>query len=174
MIQTLLEIARLKSLQRAGWKRKGIEAAESVAGHSWGISFLVLLLAPDQLNKELALSYAVLHDLPEIRVGDLTPHDNIPSAEKHRREHQAMADLCDALPEGDRLQVLWEEYEAQETPEARFVRELDRLDMAIQAVVYAEDGHPDLAEFLDSAEKVINDPSLLLLLEQLRQRLDSL
>jgi putative hydrolases of HD superfamily len=174
VIQTLLEVARLKSLPRAGWQRKGIASPESVAGHSWGVSLLVLLLAPDTLDRERALSYAVLHDLPEIRVGDLTPHDNVEPNEKHRQERQAMAGICATLPAGGRLQALWDEYEAQETAEARFVRQLDRLDMAIQAVVYAEDGQTDVEEFLDSAEMVITLPPLVGIVHQLRQHLRSL
>jgi len=174
MIDTLLEIARLKEVRRAGWIRKGISTPESVAGHSWGMCWLVLLLAPKELNRELALSYAVLHDLPEVRVGDITPHDPISAAEKHQREHKAMMALCTSLPDGDRMRHLWEEYERQLTPEAQFVRQLDRLDMAIQAVVYAQSGHGDLEEFLDSAARVIDHPTLAALLERLRLKLASL
>jgi putative hydrolase of HD superfamily len=174
VIDTLVEVARLKEVHRAGWARKGITAPESVAAHSWGMCWLVLLLAPEELNRERALSYAVLHDLPEVRVGDITPYDQVSAADKHQREHEAMEGLCASLPEGERIRLLWEEYEAQVTPEAKFVRQLDRLDMAIQAVAYAEAGHSGLEEFLDSAATVIDQPRLCALLQQLRQKLEGL
>ena len=46
MIDVLLEALRLKRLKRAGWVRKGVPDPESVAGHSWGVSWLVLVLLP--------------------------------------------------------------------------------------------------------------------------------
>jgi len=170
MIDALLETARLKALDRAGWVRCGIERPESVAAHSWGVGWLVLVLLPDDLDRGRALSYAALHDLPEVRVGDIMPSDEVEATAKSHREHVAMSALCRDLPGGDRLLATWEAYEAQADPEARFVRQLDRLDMAIQAVVYREEGGTDLREFLDSAAAVIDHPKLLPLLEALAAR----
>lgn len=168
MIEALLGALALKALPRAGWVRRGVPGPESVAAHSWGVSWLALVLLPPGLDRERALTYAVLHDLPEARVGDLTPHDGVPREEKARRERAAMAALCAALPDGGRWLAAWEAYEAQADPEARFVRQLDRLDMALQAVAYQRAGGGDLTEFLDSAARVIDDPALRPLLEALR------
>ncbi len=167
MIDALLEAVRLKRLDRAGWVRSGVAQPESVAAHSWGVSWLVLVLLPDDMNRERALRYAVLHDLPEVRVGDLTPADNVPKAVKAQREHRAMAALCAQLPA--HLLADFEAYEAGVDPEARFVRQLDRLDMAIQAVAYAEQGAAGMDEFLDSAAAVIEHPVLVDVLQRLRQ-----
>lgn len=168
MIDTLLEVVALKRLARAGWVRAGIEAPESVAGHSWGVAWLVMLLLPPELDRERALSYAVLHDLAEVRVGDLTPADAVPAEQKYARESAAFAQLVAPLANGADLRNTWEAYEAQQDREARFVRQLDRLDMAIQAVAYAREGAPDLTEFLDSARRDIDDPALRELLAALR------
>ena len=168
MTDVLLEVLRLKALRRTGWVRRGVPDPESVAGHTFGVAWLVLVLLPDELDRERALTYAVLHDVPECRVGDLTPHDGV--SDKAEREHVAMAELCAALPNGSRLLSAWEAYERQDDPEARFVRELDRLDMALQAVAYARPGL-DLSEFLDSAADVVTDPGLEPLLANLRKRL---
>ena len=173
MIDVLLEAARLKQLKRAGWVREGITSPESVAGHSWGIAWLVLLLLPEEYDRELALTYAILHDLPEVRVGDITPRENMPKEEKHARERLAMAGLLAPLDKGDHLRAVWDAYEARSTPEALFVCQLDKLDMAIQAVVYAECGHTGLHEFLDSAEQGIEHPHLCALLQQLRERMEN-
>jgi len=64
---------------------------------------------------------------------------------------------------------LWEEYEAQQTPEARFVRQIDRLEMALQATVYASQGHAGLAEILVTARRDVEDPDLVVLLDILER-----
>lgn len=159
-IEAWIEVVGLKRVDRAGWALRGVPAPESVAAHSWGTALLVLSLLPDDLDRERALAYAVLHDLPEVRVGDLTPADGVAKADKARREHEAMAALCAALPRGAALLATWEAYEAQADPEARFVRQCDRLDMAVQAVAYARSEGLDPAEFLASAAEVIDHPAL--------------
>jgi putative hydrolase of HD superfamily len=166
VITTLLELVRLKQLARSGWLRIGVSRPESVAGHSWGVAWLTLLLLPDSMNRERALSYALIHDMPEVRVGDLTPYDGVAVEEKVQRERVAMAGLCAELPEGDRLVNLWESYAQQSDEEARFVRQLDRLDMALQAVSYAQEGH-DVREFMESALRHIEHPMLLEIMEAL-------
>lgn len=171
MIDALLEVAGLKALVRAGWARRGIADPESVAAHSWGVGWLVLVLLPSDLDRERALSYAVLHDLPEVRTGDLMPSDGVSTEDKHARERAAMQAICARLPGGAALLATWEAYEAQQDPEARFVRQLDRLDMAIQAVAYEGSSSERLDEFLDSADAVIEHPALREVLEQLRARL---
>ncbi len=160
-VRRWLEVVRLKHVDRAGWIRAGVPHPESVAAHSWGVAWLVLELLPAELDLGRALAYAVLHDLPEARVGDITPHDGIDAADKHAREAQAANAL---LPPA--LAARWHAYEAQDDPEARFVRQLDRLDMALQAVAYA-DRADDVRPFLASARKVIVEPGLVALLDAL-------
>ena len=168
MIDALLEAWGLKALPRAGWGQRGLPNAESVAAHSWGVATLVLLFLPPELGRERALSYAVLHDLPEARVGDLTPRDGVAPTEKHQREQSAMRALAEALPNGHTLLALWTAYEAQDDEESRFVRQLDRLDMALQALVYEGEHSADLSEFFDSAATVITHPALLQALDAIR------
>ena len=67
----------LKALPRAGWVRAGVRHPESVAAHSWGVAWLVLVLCPPALDRGRALAIAVAHDLPEVTVGDITPHDGV-------------------------------------------------------------------------------------------------
>jgi len=169
-VELLVEAVGLKGLPRTGWVRRGIPDPESVAAHSWGVAWLVLLLLPADLDRGRALTYAVLHDLAEVRVGDLTPHDAVDAEVKRHRERDALTAMLSVAGRGGMLREAWEAYEAQADPEARFVRQLDRLDMAIQAVAYADAGGQDLTEFLDSAERVIEDPSLARILATLRRR----
>ena len=172
VVDGLLEGARLKVLSRAGWGLRGISGAESVAAHSWGVSWLVLALLPADLDRGRALAYAAIHDLPEVRVGDLTPADGVPASEKRRREAEALAGLVASLDarRAEGLAVLWRQYEAQGDPEARFVRELDRLDMALQALAYAQAGAEGMGEFVESAAEVVQHPALVALLDVVGDR----
>lgn len=169
-LDILLEALRLKALARAGWVRVGVPSPESVASHSWGVAWLVLALAPEGIDLGRALAYATLHDLAEVRVGDLTPADRVAPAEKSRRERAALSGVASALGRADLL-ALWEAFEAGADREARLVRELDRLDMALQALAHHEAGHPGMRQFFDSANAAIRDPALRPWIDAIAQRL---
>mgnify|MGYP001281374047 FL=1 len=157
MDESVLEWLHLKNVTRAGWVRAGVEQPESVAAHSWGMSLLALKLCPDDLDLSKVLSLCLIHDLPEVRVGDLTPHDDCST--KAEDERAAMLEMAPFWVD------LFDEYEAGNTPEARFVKQLDKLDMGLQAIVYQRQQDVSLEEFLQSAKKRIADPSLQALLE---------
>ncbi len=131
------ELARvalgLKDVRRAGWVRVGHAQAESVADHSWSVALLALLHCPPELDREKVLIMAILHDLAEVQIGDLTPYDGVPPAEKHAREDAAMVDLLEEHPE---LLAIWRASEARESPESRFVKQMDLLDLRLQAERY--------------------------------------
>ncbi|KAJ2925762.1 hypothetical protein H1R20_g11336, partial [Candolleomyces eurysporus] len=69
---------------------------------------------------------ALVHDLAEAQVGDITPHENFTKEEKHRLEQEAMNNFVHTMlhnsPAAQRIEALWREYEAGETPEAKFVK----------------------------------------------------
>lgn len=159
----------LKETDRAGWLRVGIDGPESVAAHSWGMAWLALVLAPPELDLHRVLALCLLHDLPEAVVGDITPHDGVPPQQKADRERSAAAVMLGARPD---LWGLWEDYEKDRSPEAHFVHELDKLDMALQALRYARLRGADTAEFLSSARKAIHSPSLRAVLEAAATRSD--
>jgi len=95
----------------------------------------------------------LVHDLPEVIVGDLTPQDDLST--KSADERAAMHVLA---PE---WVALFDEYENQSSPEAIFVKSLDKLDMALQAKVYMERSDLDLNQFIESARKTLGDHDLL-------------
>lgn len=158
--RVLLETLGLKAVARAGWVRVGVRDPESVAAHTWGVAWLALALCPPGLDRGRALAIALAHDLAEVRVGDITPHDGVPKAEKHRREAQALRDLLAPLPNAAELAALWTEYSAGVSPEARFVRACDKLDLALQAHHYAETQGAPTGELLDSALAALDDADL--------------
>ena len=62
----------LKGIPRTGWVRAGVDSPESVAAHSWGMSILAMHLCPENLNRMRVIEMCLVHDLPEVEVGDLT------------------------------------------------------------------------------------------------------
>ena len=152
------EALGLKHVVRAGWVRAGVASPESVAAHSWGMAWLVMNLCPDTLDVERALKLAIVHDLPEVYAGDITPHDGISKLEKATIEKRAAEDLFSNKPE---LMTIWKEYAAGESPEAQFVKECDALDMALQALHYQQKHGTDPTEFIASAKAKIRSPRLL-------------
>lgn len=146
-----LEATRLKALPRTGWVQAGVADPESVAAHSWGVAFLALLLCPPGLDRGRVLAMAVLHDLAEVDTGDLTPEDGVSPDEKHHRERKVMLRL---LGEHPHLLAVWEEAEARVSPEAKFLKDLDRLDMGVQARRYQDRG--EVARFLAATSELLD------------------
>jgi putative hydrolase of HD superfamily len=145
-LAALVESYGLKDERRTGWQLSGIDDPESVAAHSWGVSLLCLAFADEAgVDPDRALRLAVVHDLAEARTGDLPtradPADEpIPSPEKERRERAAMSELGAPFPV---VAEAWEAYERRDTPEARFVKDIDLVDMCLQALVYEREGRYD-------------------------------
>ena len=109
---------------------------ESVAEHSWRLCLMTEVLSSGihGLFRDKCLKMALIHDLPEIIAGDSYQLDLIKRAGKYEREKEAISRLAHLLPEdtGKEFIDLWVEFEQGETPEARFVRLLDRLEVLIQ------------------------------------------
>lgn len=161
---TLLDHATvLKRLPRTGWLLNGVAPCESVADHTCGVALLALGLA-EQINagwqdEGLArpldvgrvITLAVLHDLAESVLTDLPKRSTalIGSDAKHAAEAQAMQNVLAGLPNGRMYVDLWAEYDAAATPEARLVRDADKLEMVHQALHYELAGHRNLDEFWD-------------------------
>ncbi|MFW5728825.1 MAG: HD domain-containing protein [Spirochaetota bacterium] len=192
-IAGLLRAFALKGTTRAGWLRVGVEEPESVGDHSWGTALLALEFAADAgVPPERAVAMAVVHDLPEAITGDVPYRPGAAARQradaradagegrfrrdKAQREAAAMAELTG---EGHEARRLWEEYEAGATLTAQFVRDMNLIDMCLQAVIYAEadaaPGHGALREFLDSsAPRVQTEVGRRLFAALERRFLDSL
>ena len=153
--EPFLEVLGLKEVDRAGWKRSGLTDVESVAGHSWGVAFLAMQICPPELDRLKVIEMAVCHDVAEVRVGDITPHDGISSEEKVRVETEAMLSLSKGFPRGDHMLELYREYEVGETAEARFLKLCDKLDMAFQSYVYQSRTECNLRNFRKTANRLV-------------------
>jgi putative hydrolase of HD superfamily len=161
MLSLLSAISDLKSLPRTGWLLAGVALPESVADHTCGVALLTLALAAEinanpaaqglggPLDAGRAVAIALVHDLAEYAVTDLPRRATalIGAEAKHAAERRALEELLAGLAGGDALLTCWEEYDAAATPEARLVRDADKLDMLHQALRYQQRGHTNLAEF---------------------------
>jgi putative hydrolases of HD superfamily len=176
IVQAYFELCYLKHLFRQGWLKRGVprENCESVADHTFGVTVLALWIArasyPD-LDADKAVRMALLHELGEIYAGDIIPSDQVDPQEKHRREAGSVQEVCAKLPGGAEYLALWEEFEAGQTPEAIFVRQLDRLEMGLQAAVYEHQGLAQLPEFFVSARQALSDQNLQALISEVERRL---
>ncbi len=171
LVEAYFDLNRLKQLYRQGWLKRGIAPGycESVAEHSFGVALLALFLVDacfPHLDRDRVLRMALLHDFGEIYAGDLTPADGISDEEKHRLEARSVARVLSKLPGGEVYISIWDEFERGESAEARLVRQIDRLEMALQAGVYERQGLADLGEFFASAEQAITWPELRRILDE--------
>ncbi len=172
LIEAYFEFAHLKQLFRQGWLKRGVspERCESVAEHSLGVAILALWLSQanfPELDRSKLLLMALLHDFGEIYTGDLIPSDAVSAGEKHLREKAAVQQVLGKLPQGVQYLAIWEEFEQGDTPEARFIRQVDRLEMAIQAKIYGLQGLMDPAEFLNTTAHALSDPRLIAIFSEL-------
>jgi putative hydrolase of HD superfamily len=154
MLRFFRTAGKLKETARAGWALRGIGRPESVADHTFRVCLLALVLSRDAdppLDRERCLAIALVHDLAESLVGDITPYDGVSVAEKHRREREAMERLC-AMAGDDEILRLWEEYQAAQTAEACFVKDLDKLETVLQAAEYEASRGAELGEFREMGE----------------------
>ncbi|MCD6522941.1 MAG: HD domain-containing protein [Candidatus Diapherotrites archaeon] len=164
-IEKIIRVTDLKDVERRGWKRFDIKHVESVADHTFGVAMLALILCPDNLNRDKLVRMALIHDLAEIETDDITPFDK-ESEHKHVLEQAAMKKLF----ENDIIFDLWEEYSQGTSEEAMFLKELDKLDMAIQALKYEKRYNVDLTEFFEDAKQNIKTPHLVEALDLITKR----
>jgi putative hydrolase of HD superfamily len=137
-IAFLVEADKLKQILRRTPLVDG-SRQENSAEHSWHM-ILGALVAREYVPEPVDLGHAIeliaVHDLVEIDAGDTFAYDVPAQAGKDLRERSAAERLFGLLPvdQAERLRTWWEEFEAQETVEARFANAIDRLQPLLQNV----------------------------------------
>ena len=149
----------------------GIEHPESVADHSYGTAIMAMVLSDShKLDTEKILKMALIHDLAESITGDFMPEE-ISRENKKIAEGDAMKEILSTLPNNlaDEYDKIWQEYMQTDTKESILLHEIDKLEMAIQAVKYSSEGFSNekLRLFVDSARKEIRSKELLDILDTL-------
>ncbi|EDW37346.1 GL25580 [Drosophila persimilis] len=174
ILQFMELIGNLKHTKRTGWVLRDVNDCESISGHMYRMSMLTFLLdGSEGLNQIRCMELALVHDLAESLVGDITPFCGVSKEEKRAMEFKAMEDICKLIePRGKRIMELFEEYEHAESAESRFVKDLDRLDMVMQAFEYEKRDNCLLKhqEFFDSTEGKFNHPFVKKLVNEIYEQ----
>lgn len=124
----------LESVDR--YKDSLSDKRNTVAEHSWRLALMVLIIGTEakvRIDVGRAMSIALLHDIAEVKTGDIDAYQQIMAGKqlidsKARAEETAMREMTDDLPFGDWVYDFWREYEDQKTIEAKFVKALDKIE----------------------------------------------
>lgn len=142
MLAFLEIVSVLKHTERTGWVDRDLPKPESIADHMYRMAIICFMTADESLDVARCQQIALCHDMAEALVGDITPYDpTCGKEEKHRRELAAMEyirDLVDKFnPKAAKLIYdRWCEYEYQTSPEARFVKDVDKFELVSQCSEY--------------------------------------
>ena len=145
----------LKTTPRTGWVNHGVANPESIADHMYRMSLMAMIASKEmpELDQNKCIKLALIHDLAEAIVGDITPNDPVTKEEKQKLESDAMKKirtmLGDALG-GEEIEQLWHEYEGGLSLESKLLKDLDKLEMIQQAGEYEKAQGKDLSDFFNS------------------------
>lgn len=157
--------ANLKNIPRQGWIDKlSLKNPESVADHSYSMAMMSMIISDmENYDSEKIIKMSLLHDLAESKIGDFTP-ERLDVGEKIKLENNAFNEIMKNLPEKIKKQYLnlWKEYQENNSPEAKIVHQIDKIEMVLQAKMYQNQGiHKEkLDSFYDSAKKEMTNSKL--------------
>lgn len=152
-------VGKSKRLLRSGWIREKIKDPESVAEHSFRDALMAMVLAGEvedefgrPLDRDKLIKMALLHDIGEVITGDIVVerHDIIDLKkrdEKELAEREGIRKIFDMIGQADEYVTIFDEMTSRITPEAKFFWQIDKLEMAQQALEYEEEQGVDLSEF---------------------------
>jgi putative hydrolase of HD superfamily len=129
--ECLRRAGALRDTPRNTLKPSGVP--ESTAEHSWRLALLALLTAPPELDRGRVLALCLLHDLAEAVTGDIPAVARPDPGVKAEAESRALSHLLETAPAETRALVtgLLDDYAAQASPEARFVKAADRCETVL-------------------------------------------
>jgi len=165
-LSILLTTIKAKQVVRTGWTMMDIPSPESVAEHSYQLCVMAMVLA-DQLgvDREKLIKMAIIHDLGEIFTGDIVwVRGNIIDIEKRRKKEEIEAlgieKIFKDTSKAAEYKAIFEEMVERKTREADIFWQIDKLEMAIQALDYELRTKKDLTEFFVSVNLQLTSPTL--------------
>ena len=163
-LQFIREAERLKNVLRTAYTSEGRH--ESTAEHSWRLALLAAVLTGErpELDMQWVVLMCLIHDLGEAFDGDVPAIAQTAPGVKAASELAAMERLTRLLPPeaGATIREIWEEYEACQTPEARWVKALDKAETIIQHNQGANPAGFDYAFNLTYGSEYFDDGALLI------------
>jgi putative hydrolase of HD superfamily len=177
ILDLFLQIGVLKQVERIGWVLKGIKNPESIADHNFRVTIMAMILCDyfPKINKERVLELSLIHDWGVIKLGDIiSEHGKSIVANKNNKkeeERNVVKEILKSFNQQERYLRLWDEYYQQRTAEATFLKQIEKLEMAIQALEYesSRETYADLGEFWNNAEKYLKDKELEPIFKKLKQ-----
>jgi len=149
VIDFIRELDKLKGVERKT-RPLGLARFENSAEHSWQLAVLAMALsrfAEGPIRLERVVSMLLLHDIGEIDTGDTIAYATEGTEQRKIAEQPAVKRICAIFPRepGDQFESLWQEFEAAETPEAKFAHAMDRsipiiLNLANNGQSWRENG----------------------------------
>ncbi|HHU89645.1 MAG TPA: HD domain-containing protein [Clostridiaceae bacterium] len=130
-IQFILETDKIKNIFRMSKIHDG-SRRENDAEHSWHLALMAFLLSEysgEDIDILKVMKMCIIHDIVEIDAGDTFCYDAAAGLDKLEREQKAAKRIFGLLPEDQSTEFmeLWQEFDAMETPEAKYAAALDRL-----------------------------------------------
>ncbi|OGH21450.1 MAG: hypothetical protein A2958_01695 [Candidatus Levybacteria bacterium RIFCSPLOWO2_01_FULL_38_13] len=159
-------VGKSKKLPRTGWIREKIKNPESAAEHSFRVGVLSMILAEKlEVEKDKLMKMALIHDLGEAVTGDLVwirwgVVDLKARGKKEEQEIRGVIKLFSGIEEGKKYIKIFEEMILRSTKEARLFWQIDKLEMALQALEYEEEQGKNLDEFFATADLYVKHPVL--------------
>ena len=167
LIRFFRSVGSLKKTVRTGWLRAGITNPESVAEHTLRSTFIAMCIGDLKgLNTEKLMKMMLLHDLQEALTGDYDTHAKQAFEENELRaiEVEAIQQVLSLLPKRLKSNYfpLWKEFHDKTTLEAKIARQVDKLEMLLQALEYEKEGYNGkrLQAFWNYSRDQLGDPDL--------------
>jgi putative hydrolase of HD superfamily len=167
LIKFFDEANQLKKIKRQGWVIDKVENPETVAEHTFRTALMCMFLGKDKnLDMEKVMKMAIIHDLAEAKIGDIVTYwrfkKAVPREDKIKKEKRAIQEMFSELKEYNEIFNLWIEFEEGKTKEAKFVRQIEKLEMSLQALEYERGGNKNVREhYHQQTEEILEDPELI-------------
>ena len=169
-------LGKLKRTPRTGWKIRDVKDCESVAEHVFRVVSLAMLISDvRKMNTEKIMRMCIMHDWEEAVTGDIRTPEKIEMGDRASKMGlEGFRKVVERLPEGLRKEYLelWKEYERQETAEAKFIYNIDKIEMMIQVLEYEKE-QAEMKEKFDifwkRYESLVKDPFMKKVFEKLKE-----
>ena len=158
---------KLKNVIRTGWMDWKVQRdrIESVAEHIFGVQMLAIAMKSEfeyDIDIMKVIYMLAIHELGETVIGDLTQFQ-IDKTQKEKIEHEAVHKILSSLIDGEKIEKLFLEFDAHQTPEAMFAYQCDKLECDIQCKLYDQEKCVDLAH--QEGNNTTNDETVKKLLD---------
>lgn len=155
-------IQQLKLQKRTGWLDYDLTECESIADHMYRMSCICMTITNPLVNRDKCIRIALVHDMAESIVGDITPVHPMGKKEKSRREWETIKYICEEIVKpinptaAAEIMEDWLSYENITCLEAQYVKDIDKYELFVQCYEYEQQlqGRKNFQEFFHSVKSI--------------------